>query len=92
MKMKLNYEFDKSILNLSRHCSPYLRKRTVIAPNPKDISARRELPQPYPSLSYIDIPAKGSIDEVTLRNILPAAIALAAYSVYASIIYTLNGI
>ena len=78
--------------NLSRHFSPYLRKSNAIAPNPRDINARTELPQPYPSLSYIGMPASGSIDDVMLRNMLPAAIALAAYLVYASIIYTLNGI
>lgn len=86
------YIFNNSTLNLFLHCSPYFRRIKTIAPNPRDINARRELPQPYPSLSYIGMPASGSIDAVTLRNMLPAAIALAANSMYASIIYTVKGI
>src|ERR1039457_2502959 len=72
-------------LLLNRILSPYFQKRIGIGTIASARKPRSELPQPRPSASYIDGPARGNKAPTKDRSTVFAAIAEVACIVKASI-------
>ena len=72
---------------VARILRPYSKKINGSGNIPSEINARSEVPHPIPNESYILLPAKGNKAPRRDLKTVPAAIAEAACTVYASMRY-----